>query len=70
MKVEACGITILTVAELRLVHISSAVALQVLGTLHQIPLIITGVMFFQDTVTPSELSSNSIYLDFYIDRLP
>ena len=49
-ELEACGITILTVAELRLVHISSAVALQVLGTLHQIPLIITGVMFFQDTV--------------------
>ena len=46
----ACGITILTVAELRLVHISSAVALQVLGTLHQIPLVITGVVFFQDSV--------------------
>lgn len=48
--VIACGITILTIAELRLVHISSAVALQVLGTLHQIPLVITGVMFFQDSV--------------------
>lgn len=47
---QACGITILTVAELRLVHISSAVALQVLGTLHQIPLVITGVVFFQDSV--------------------
>ncbi|CAK9108489.1 Probable sugar phosphate/phosphate translocator At1g06470 [Durusdinium trenchii] len=46
----ACGITILTVAELRLVHISSAVALQVLATLHQIPLVITGVVFFQDSV--------------------
>mmetsp|Transcript_10489 Transcript_10489/g.11544 ORF Transcript_10489/g.11544 Transcript_10489/m.11544 type:complete len:241 (-) Transcript_10489:169-891(-) len=48
--IVACGITILTVAELRLVHISSAVALQVLGTLHQIPLVITGVLFFQDSV--------------------
>lgn len=46
----ACGITVLTIAEMRLVHISSAVALQVLGTLHQIPLVITGVMFFQDSV--------------------
>ncbi|CAE7243497.1 SLC35C2 [Symbiodinium necroappetens] len=46
----ACGIGILTVAELRLVHISSAVALQVLGTLHQIPLVITGVVWFQDPV--------------------
>lgn len=54
---KACGITILTVAELRLVHISSAVALQVLGTLHQIPLVITGILFFQDSVRTSEMQA-------------
>ena len=52
---EACGIGILTVAELRLVHISSAVALQVLGTLHQIPLVITGVVWFQDPAPELDL---------------
>mmetsp|Transcript_53293 Transcript_53293/g.99957 ORF Transcript_53293/g.99957 Transcript_53293/m.99957 type:complete len:134 (+) Transcript_53293:2-403(+) len=46
----AGGIAILTVAELRLVHISSAVALQVLGTMHQIPLVIAGMVWFHDPV--------------------
>ena len=57
---EACGIGILTVAELRLVHISSAVALQVLGTLHQIPLVITGVVWFHDPAPQLDLQCSCV----------
>lgn len=64
LEPKACGITILTVAELRLVHISSAVALQVLGTLHQIPLVITGVVFFQDSVGSSDYIDSMCFPSF------
>eukprot|EP00747_Dinoflagellata_sp_TGD_P143253 gnl/TRDRNA2_/TRDRNA2_176363_c0_seq2.p1 gnl/TRDRNA2_/TRDRNA2_176363_c0~~gnl/TRDRNA2_/TRDRNA2_176363_c0_seq2.p1 ORF type:complete len:366 (+),score=71.50 gnl/TRDRNA2_/TRDRNA2_176363_c0_seq2:102-1100(+) len=46
----SCGVVTLTVAELQLVHLTSAVALQVLGTLHQIPIMLAGVVLFQEEV--------------------
>jgi len=46
----AVGIVILTVAELEIVRAVSAVALQVLGTLHQIPIAVAGVLFLQEQI--------------------
>lgn len=47
----ALGVTALTVAELQLCKLTSAVAVQVLGTLHQIPLVCAGMVFFHDRVS-------------------
>jgi len=44
------GLAALTCAELSLVHLTSAVALQVLSTLHQIPIILGGVLLFNERV--------------------
>lgn len=46
----AVGIVILTVSELEIVRFASAVSLQILGTLHQIPVALAGVIFFQEEV--------------------
>lgn len=46
----SAGIVILTVAELEIVRIASAVAIQVLGTLHQIPVALAGIMIFGESV--------------------
>jgi len=46
----AVGIIVLVVAELEIVRTASAVALQVLGTLHQIPIAIAGILFFQEQI--------------------
>jgi len=46
----AFGIVALTVAELEIVRATSAVAILVLGSLHQIPITIAGVFFFHETV--------------------
>lgn len=48
----AAGITVLTVSELEIVRLASAVAIQILSTLHQIPIAFAGVMFFRETVNP------------------
>ncbi|CAE8673515.1 unnamed protein product, partial [Polarella glacialis] len=48
--VVATGIGILTVAEIFLVQVTSAVAMQVLSTLHQIPIVLAGVLLFKDTI--------------------
>lgn len=46
----ALGIVTLTASELRIVHITSAVAMNVLATLHQIPIVFAGVVLFSDRV--------------------
>eukprot|EP00811_Abedinium_folium_P000873 NODE_10801_length_1328_cov_5.473772.p1 GENE.NODE_10801_length_1328_cov_5.473772~~NODE_10801_length_1328_cov_5.473772.p1 ORF type:complete len:392 (+),score=118.52 NODE_10801_length_1328_cov_5.473772:60-1235(+) len=46
----AAGITMLTYAELALIHLTSAVALHVLATLHQIPVLIMGLVLFHERV--------------------
>eukprot|EP00933_Yihiella_yeosuensis_P016211 TRINITY_DN13936_c0_g1_i1.p1 TRINITY_DN13936_c0_g1~~TRINITY_DN13936_c0_g1_i1.p1 ORF type:complete len:351 (-),score=37.13 TRINITY_DN13936_c0_g1_i1:837-1751(-) len=45
------GIGALTIAELRLVQLTSAVAMNVLSTIHQIPLVLAGVLIFKDQVS-------------------
>jgi len=47
----ALGVATLTIAEMKLVQLTSAVAMQILGTLHQIPLVIAGVIVFDDQVS-------------------
>lgn len=49
------GIAILTLSELMLVHLTSAVAVQVLGTIHQIPIVLAGVVFFHDHIHAASL---------------
>mmetsp|Transcript_19125 Transcript_19125/g.30703 ORF Transcript_19125/g.30703 Transcript_19125/m.30703 type:complete len:419 (-) Transcript_19125:84-1340(-) len=46
----AAGVMALSFAELRIVHLTSAVAVQVLSTVHQIPIVLSGVIFFHDHV--------------------
>merc|ERR1712048_1120373 len=58
VSVPAVGamITTLTVSELSLVHRTSAVALQVLATLHQIPIVAISAAVFHDDVNPLSIS--------------
>lgn len=44
----AAGVVALSFAELKLVHLTSAVAVQVLANIHQIPIVLAGVVFFHD----------------------
>eukprot|EP00927_Polykrikos_kofoidii_P042894 TRINITY_DN3694_c0_g1_i3.p1 TRINITY_DN3694_c0_g1~~TRINITY_DN3694_c0_g1_i3.p1 ORF type:complete len:440 (+),score=68.74 TRINITY_DN3694_c0_g1_i3:70-1389(+) len=44
------GIATLSVAELETIKLTSAVTLQVLGTLHQIPILIIGALFFHEHI--------------------
>eukprot|EP00406_Dinophysis_acuminata_P011541 CAMPEP_0179221902 /NCGR_PEP_ID=MMETSP0797-20121207/6437_1 /TAXON_ID=47934 /ORGANISM="Dinophysis acuminata, Strain DAEP01" /LENGTH=392 /DNA_ID=CAMNT_0020928713 /DNA_START=59 /DNA_END=1237 /DNA_ORIENTATION=+ len=46
----SAGIATLTVVELEIVRVTSAVALQVLGTLKEIPVAVAGVLFFREQV--------------------
>merc|ERR1712107_28585 len=50
LLVIAAGVVMLSYAELALVHRISAVALNVCGSLHQIPVIITGMIIFHESV--------------------
>lgn len=56
----ASGVAVLTVAELRLVQLTSAVAMQVLSTLHQVPLVLAGVLLFHDTVRLASMAGFSL----------
>lgn len=48
----AAGVVVVTIAELEIVRVTSAVALAVLGTVHQIPIAMAGIVFFGDRVRP------------------
>merc|ERR1712050_37725 len=49
-KIAAGGLC-LVFAELKLVEMAGAVAVQVLATIHQIPIVLAGVVFFNERIT-------------------
>jgi len=56
----SAGIGLLTLSELMLVHLTGAVAVQVLGTIHQIPIVLAGVVFFHEQIHAASLLGFSI----------
>mmetsp|Transcript_67655 Transcript_67655/g.120485 ORF Transcript_67655/g.120485 Transcript_67655/m.120485 type:complete len:212 (+) Transcript_67655:1-636(+) len=56
----SAGIGVLTLSELMLVHLTGAVAVQVLGTIHQIPIVLAGVVFFHEQIHAASLLGFSI----------
>merc|ERR1711972_390053 len=53
--VIALGITVITVSELKLVQLSSAVTCGVLINLHHVPIVLAGVVIFHDQVKMKSL---------------
>merc|ERR1712060_931323 len=51
----ALGITVITVSELRLVQLSSAVTCGVLINVHHVPMVLAGVLIFHDEVKMKSL---------------
>lgn len=56
------GILALSFAELKLVHLTSALAVQVLSTVHQIPIVVAGVFFFHDKINSIGMSGFGLCL--------
>lgn len=58
----AVGVLALCFAELKLVHLTSAVAVNVLSTIHQIPIVLAGVFFFHEHINTFGLSGFGLCL--------